>query len=665
MKREITIYIDGVKADVYDDVSIALDFNSSLLADVSSIKCSGSKTIRLPKTQTNDRIFDLPHLPSYESSKAHSVMSCSVYVDGITIIDKGLCHLLASDGDHYEVAVTFGVMHTFEQWLKDKPKLTDLMRGGRDDSVPWNKTAGLTTWGTAAIFYARYNCIKEGDNSQYLINIHPSVTLAEVLRRVIEENNLKIDFDGSYLDDMARRAIVLTKNNNTSLQTFEKTLVIQKTPSYINSGLEPTERRIYLNVLDSQFFNTQTSSCVYNGEVGVTINIGEIYLSLPVTSATGNGAADFKTAALANPYDYALVIKPYNESVIVVNPSDTLYDNTIVYRVNRTIEVTDLQGAENQGKDILQIYVRIKKWDSFPDTMWNSYNLNTNPNLLEDTDYGGWTISLRNALSFTRGTETQMLSSLAYSYENNSNDYPLASFSLVENLPDISQVDFINFICKFYGLFPLQQDEKVVLIPFSRLFENIESGSIYDWSKALTEQYYDCPSNIAQTIDGYAQRNTIGYKQDNNDNVTDVAYLAVDDETIEREKKLIEFPFAASNGNRIPQYVINADDSVEKNECEYRLMTISKAAGEADNVATFSDDLKSVVIKNKHYASLQDIIRRPMQIEELMNLSLVDLQALDYSRPVYLSKYGRFFAIISVQWQSDSRLSKVKLLRIR
>jgi hypothetical protein len=186
MKREITIYIDGVKADVYDDVSIALDFNSSLLADVSSIKCSGSKTIRLPKTQTNDRIFDLPHLPSYESSKAHSVMSCSVYVDGITIIDKGLCHLLASDGDHYEVAVTFGVMHAFEQWIKDKSKLTDLMRGGRGDSVPWNKTAGLTTWGSAAIFYARYNCIKEGDNSMYHINIHPSVTLAEVWRRVTE-----------------------------------------------------------------------------------------------------------------------------------------------------------------------------------------------------------------------------------------------------------------------------------------------------------------------------------------------------------------------------------------------------------------------------------------------------------------------------------------------
>lgn len=660
MRRDITIYINGLKADTYDDASIALDFNSSLLSDLSSIKCSGSKTIRLPKTETNDRIFDLPHLPSYESSKAHSVMSCSVYVDGVTVIDKGLCHLLASDGDHYEVAVTFGVMHGFEQWLKAKPKLTDLTRGGRGDSVPWNKTAGLTTWGSASIFYTRYNCIKEGDNSRYAINIHPSVTLAEVWRRVTEENNLDITFDGAYLDDMARKAIVLTKNKNTSLQTFEKTLAIQESPSYIEMGLENTDKKIYLNILDDNFFNAASSSFVYKGEMGVSITIGEIYLSLPVTSSTGDGASDFKSAALANPYDYALVIKPYNQSAIVVNPSDTLYDNTIVYRVNRTIEITDLQGAENQGKDILQIYAKITKWDTLPSIIWDTA-LNQyygQPSF----DYGGWTISLREALKFKR---SNILSSIGYTYENNSNDYPLASFSLVENLPDITQVDFINFICKFYGLFPLQQGDKVVLIPFSRLFDNIESGNIYDWSKALTEQYYDCPNNISQTIDGYAQRNSIGYKQDDNDNVIDVAYLAVEDETIERDKKLIEFPFAASNGNKIPQYVIKDDDSVEKNECEYRLMTISKAAGEADNVATFSDDLRSLVIKNKHYTSLQDVIRTPMQIEELMDLSLVDLQALDYSRPVYLSKYGRFFAIISVQWQSDSRLSKVKLLRIR
>jgi hypothetical protein len=119
--REVTIYIDGRQADTYRNDSVTLDFNSSILSDVGSIKCSGSKTIKLPKTLNNDTIFDLPHMPSHESSKAHKVMSCAMEIDGISIFGNGLCHLLTSDGDHYEVAVTFGVMHGLESWLKNKP----------------------------------------------------------------------------------------------------------------------------------------------------------------------------------------------------------------------------------------------------------------------------------------------------------------------------------------------------------------------------------------------------------------------------------------------------------------------------------------------------------------------------------------------------------------
>lgn len=652
MKRDIAIYIDGVKADMYDDASIALDFNSSLLSDLSSIKCSGSKTIRLPKTETNDRIFDLPHLPSYESSKAHSVMSCSVYVDGVTIIDKGLCHLLASDGDHYEVAVTFGVMHGFEQWLKAKPKLTDLTRGGRGDSVPWNKTAGVTTWGNVSIFYAKYDCIKEGDNSRYAINIHPSVTLAEVWRRVTEENNLDITFDGSYLDDMARRAIVLTKNKNTSLQTITLGVSLYSQVPYIEQIGD--KRRLLMNITDC--FDVASSSFVQKGYRQVVVTLPEIHLTM-IDDMIDSSSNYFQQSALdffGSTLNCRLVIEYPNGDKYLYPPTS---ETKCFKWSSRTLTFNEYEGDDNEGKPLAKIYIEISKWSSLPADVWD------NPNSGSDTT--SWAYSLVNAFKFRPYGSIAETTKFSIYYENNSNDYPLAAFDLVENLPDITQVDFINFICKFYGLFPLQQGEKVVLIPFSRLFDNIDSGNIYDWSKALTEQYYDYPNNISQTIDGYAQRNSIGYKQDDNDNVIDVAYLAVEDETIERDKKLIEFPFAASRGNRIPQYVIGADDSVEKNETEYRLMTISKAAGEADNTATFSDDLRSLIIKNKHYASLQGVIRKPMQIEELMDLSLIELQALDYSKPVYLSKYGRFFAIISAQWQSDSRLSKVKLLRIR
>lgn len=653
MRREVVIYIDGVKADTYKDLAVTLDFNSSILADVLSIKCSGSKTIRLPKTQTNDRIFDLPHLPSYESSKAHVKMPCSVYVGGITIIDKGLCYLLASDGDHYEVAVTFGVMHSFEQWLKDKPKLTDLTKGGRGDSVPWNKTSGVTTWGNSAIFYAKYNCIKEGDNSMYHINIHPSVTLAELWRRITQENNLDITFDGSYLDDMARKAILLTKNNNTSLQTITQGVSLYSQVSYVEQT--NISRRLLLNVTDC--FDVGGSSFVQKGYKQVVINLPEIYLSI-IDTLVDSSSSYYQQSALdffkstSNCY----LVFEYPNGDKNKFPPTSVSSKAFKWSA-KTLTFDKYEGEEYEGQPLVKVYVEVNKWGSVPTDVWE------NPNSGKDTK--SWAYPMVDAFKFRQSGSVAESTKFTIDYKNNSNDYPLAAFNLVENLPDITQMDFINFICKFYGLFPMQKGDGVVLMPFSRLFDNIEGGNVYDWSEVLTEQYTDCPDNIAQTIDGYAQRNSIGYKEDKNDNAVSVSYLVVEDETLENDKKFIEFPFAATNGAKVPQYTINADESVEKNECEYRLMTISKAAGEQNNTASFTEDLKAVVIKNKHYASLQDVIRKPMQIDEMIDLSLIDLQALDYSKPVYLAKYGRYFAIISVQWQSDSRLSKVKLLRIR
>ena len=656
----VEIIIDGRRADTYRDVGVTLNFNSSILGDVSSIKCSASQTIKLPKTTTNDAIFDLPHLPSYESGKAHKVLSCQMYVDGISVFDNGLCHLLAGDGDHYEVAVTFGVMHGFEQWLKNKPKLRELT-DNPSDAIPWDRTAGVSYWGTSSIFYALYDYIKEGDKSMGNINLHPCVTLAEIWRRISDENGLSLTFDGSYIEDMARKAIVLTKNENTSLQTMQKQLVIQGDAFGIANGLSIEDKKIYINVLDDGFFNVQTSSFVYKGYKLVSVYIGEIYLSLPITSSTGDGAADFKASALASPYDYSLVIKPYNQSVVVIPPETTSYENTIVYKVNRTFIINGIEGEENQGKDILQVYARIKYWKTLPGDMW-IFALNQTPPVKDS--FGGWFVPLKDAFKFSPSTQN-LWAAVNYTYQNNSNDYPLAEFSLVKNLPDITQLDFINFVCKFYGLFPMQDDDGVTLVPFSRLFDNIDEGNVYDWSKALTEKYLDCPNSVSQTIDGYAQRNTIGYKDDKNDNVTDKASVNIDDTTLDAERKFIEFPFAASLGNRIPQYSIKTDGTIEKNDCEYRLMAVTDKAGAPRNQATFSDDLKSLVIKNKRYSDLQDVIRKPMQIEEEMMLSLIDLKTIDYSKPVYLSKYGRYFAVISIQWSSDKRTSKVKLLRIK
>jgi hypothetical protein len=259
----------------------------------------------------------------------------------------------------------------------------------------------------------------------------------------------------------------------------------------------------------------------------------------------------------------------------------------------------------------------------------------------------------------TRVTDT--VTSFTVKYQNNSNDYPLQEFRLVPNLPDITQIDFINFICNLYGVYPVADGQSVRFARFGELIDNITAGNVYDWSEHLTEQYPYYPNRIDLALDGYAQRNIVTYKEDKNDPVDVSASLVVEDESLEYERRMIEFPFAASRGNLIPQYSLNDKGEVQSNDCEYRLMRFKPGFTSIE----FLKELYPQQILNRHYSELQDAIRKPMQIEEDIMLSLLDLQTIDYSKPVYLSKYGRYFAIISIQWQSDQQTCKVKLLRIK
>lgn len=688
MRREITLEVDGSVVDLYPDTSLTLNFNSSILSDIGSIKCNASQTITLPRTVTNDRVFDLALLPSYDSAKTHRILPCRVYVDGIMIVDNGRCSLLDSGGDEYEMMLLFGILQEYDEWVKSKPKLRDLTLH-EEDYVPWNRESGdsILSGGKTQIdnsprgtkdsmFYLDYENVvdeasgdvkwmsfeQEGSKDEIdpitIPAIHPCVSLLEIWERIRKENSLKFAPLAEEAD-MENNVIVLTKNNNTDLQTFTRQLVIQKKPYYIAEGLGNSDKKLFLNILNSDFFNIQTSSFTHNGYRTVRVEVEEIYLSLPAAEGVGDGGSDFKSAALASPFDYALVVKPYDQTVIVIEPSDTLYKNTVVYRVNRTIEV--VMNEEDNGIDAVQMYIRLKEWESLTHLIWAYPNLRAadivNATGNYGADYGGWTISLREAFSLS--PNDSWLNAVTYYYENNSNDYPLAKFTLVPNLPDISQIDYINFICNLYGLFPVQEGESIRFVRFNILTDNIDKALFVDWSDRLTGNS-DTPARISYSMD-YAQRNEITYKNDVNDPYKLSSYIYVEDDTLIRDKKLIEFPFAPTHRNRIPQYIINDKREIEKNDCEYRLMR----ANWEDKTMSFTAALKPQQIINSRYSTLQEAIRKPKVIEEEMTLSLIDLQELDYTKPVYLAKYGRFFAVMSVQWDSGALTSKVKLLMIR
>lgn len=63
------------------------------------------------------------------------------------------------------------------------------------------------------------------------------------------------------------------------------------------------------------------------------------------------------------------------------------------------------------------------------------------------------------------------------------------------------------------------------------------------------------------------------------------------------------------------------------------------------------------------YSYLAKIIENPILITEQLMLNELDLRDIDYSVPVYLSKYGAFFAIVSITRDSKG-ICKCELLKL-
>ena len=195
---------------------------------------------------------------------------------------------------------------------------------------------------------------------------------------------------------------------------------------------------------------------------------------------------NFIRAVKARPQDYALEIRidGMSESVKPVVEGYVLNYNINTY-------VTD---GIYRFSSSLSLSMKITRWGGISDNDW--YN---RLDAILINDFYVWSDSTINVM-----------------YQLNAAGYPLAQFRLTPNLPPISQIDFINFICNWYGLFPIMDSGMIRLVSFNVLTDNIENGKIYDWSDKLASYSDDAPKSIAYAMD-YAQHNSVGYTVDDND----------------------------------------------------------------------------------------------------------------------------------------------------
>lgn len=631
--RNIELFIEGKRVDL-GEASFALNFDSSVFGNITSLKSNYSQTIKLPKTENNNKVFSMAIYPSIYSEAPFKAMECSCYIDGFTMFEKGRCYLVSCEDNEYDITIQWGLFDGYNQWLTAKKNLNEL-RIVDQDYISWDQNSGVTVkkggvsmienppnGETASMFYKNYDYgVYENTVGKSVCNISPYVSLLEIWERIRRENNLNISISEDIRQDMEKKVIVLTKLKDKSLQNYTQVLQLAGALGGISTNIyDPYNAKTrslifrYYGLNDYLFYNRYTFNSYGDGTTSLflsKINVDVNYES-------------FNNSYPINPSDFRLQIRVNGIGGYDVTPS--VSNKTLSFYINRNYT----------GFRTVELSMLLTRWEGCSDEEW--YNVNSPENAYK---------------FFVYGNSAQIY------YQINKASYPLAQFRLVPNLPDISQIDFVKFICNLYGLFPVQRLGKIDLMPYTILESNIKNGLFYDWSSKIIDSYTNVPKSLSYTIGNLSRENIMRYADDKVDNVEDYSMLSIKNEMLDRKSDLFVFPFSASKGNRITQYRIKEDGGVESLDCNYRLMQI-----DGDNIQ-FSDNLKMSNIVKVNYSPLQNILNDIKVIEEDILLSVNDLVGLDFTKPVYLAKYGRYFIIENIQWHSENKVSRIKLIMIK
>lgn len=616
------LYINGETVDIKPDAATTLNYKSNLLGDISKITSSNSQTIQCPKTTRNRKIFDNPGAPAYVSDKRYNRYSARLVRNGIEIVRVGYAVLLSSS-ETYEIALYWGVMANFQAWVDKAAKLNELTG---TEALTWgaNITAtSLSQMKSAGYGYAKYDC---GVSNTNLANIHPSVTAWWILNRIATQAGFT--FEIPYKHKLALRGIAipcLSRNASAASNQAEATVstypFLQNSNGFWGYSIADNNGTDKHGVFDP---DDNTKIRKVDGATKVIISIID-------KSGSPLGMTLYSRDSGAFPSRVYVRATQYNDNsetttqIAVSIGSSAVSSSTGMYAYQKTYYFADIN----------------------EELLWGRYDY------LRLFPHNGSGRIVGSTLGYTKLTITEDFESIIYP----------STYPIPQNLPEISQIDYIKAICGMLGIFAVPDPANVNNLKFVSL-DTLQENKVRacDWSDKLARSNDDEPKTTEYKINDYCRNNYFRYKEDDTVSTNADGNLKIDSEILDAEKTVITLPFAPSDGSTIRHYELNDDGTaVDAVQVKDRIMRlISDGSGLA--MLTF-DGLDFTTLLSKYYSTLSRLLNGVITIAEQVMLDEYDLKSLDYSIPFYLRQYGKFYGIVSIQ-STANKACEVKAIQL-
>jgi len=641
------IFIDGQLADLSEDTNVTLRYESNILTGASSFTCNHSLTVALPATAHNSRLFGLPTVVQSNVGEVYRWHDVDYIRDGVPVVSGGRCRVLKASPDKIEITMFWGIKRAVDTIFGSESMLSDIET---DASIEFHAEPQLTPYAVAVassteVFYAAMDTVRYASELSYYrmhvsfanrswdtnsvasasAYLHPSVRMDWLLDKIQEANNITLDFDDPNGEISTMIVPLVSKIPNditfnggyraTVSEPFQANNNIRFTTANASPIIEPQQSAQETSLRCAQAFKglLRFSMYLYVNDL--------VLLSYPIMRVKYGYRLDVTTNAKT-------------ESCVII-PEGTMF---MAYE------------ADNQGRIGFTITGSVPIEMEVGDTL--SLRLTcinggvANPDLYGGIHVNGGNVWINDIIGDLNEVQ------------------PTQQYPVQGNLPEVKTIDLVKFLCAVTGAFPVQASTDDVL-----QFRQVEA--VFNWNRAedwsgrlLSPSDRPEPTGVEYTPNRWAKRNWWRWKEDDTVSGNYDGAIIVDDETIDDERTVMTFPFAATDGNNVPMYSAeyrNGITATKWNKVEPRVLHIQEDS-DGNASAFFGFDMSQVI--GLYYYDLASTMEKPVVITETFRMTDIQFTSLDETRPIFLAQYGAYFAMLSCEL-SQNGTAKVELLKLK
>lgn len=696
MYEELYIIDNGkrLRVDLSIPSGITLNFKSNIFGDLSKITCSYTYTFKLPLTANNRRVLDNADDVRCISDKIRRRLRAEYLQDGIPLFTNANLYIESTD-TCFNAVMTWGVISGFQTLKDDDISIRKLPLEAKPIFGPCNakideysNTADyVQPLYNAGLTYISDNGWKDQYNT-YSVFPLPAIPVYRLIQLINTKygTKFKLGSEYSYGDTTENHKIIslgvipcVNVDQQPEGET-EKSVLETNIGCYMKGPYAGIEH-ILTGATNDAAPTDSRFSLVKDGN-GFTIGIkvtSDAALSFEV-----DGCIYAKFTHEPNQYKGQGRVDMGAPDTTGITPKLTFY-----YTTNGTsaASITSIDGRFSWDDNWCWVF------DFSKERGRDRLSINVPPNATVFCAIE----AEANALQLKSSTIYKLIRFYEKVDPNNIQwNKPEASagaiqMDLMSNLPDISCMTLMKALFFMLGAFPsINSAGEIIPVYYTALRDNIIAGNAVDWSQKMTTEYSALPAKMTYSVSGFGQRNFYMMKNDNADgeggeDETDVyapgkGIIYVGNEVIDRNKTIIQLPFYApyiknkkspflATGNTM-KFWYHENDEVKTKEAKpcFGMITplVQTSSGAPTGVQWMSMEIWNDFVNinsDPSYSYLSRIMENPIIITENLRLNEHDLRNLDYNMPVYLSKYGAFFAVVSITRDSKG-ISKCELLKL-